>query len=208
MALSTQDIIEFLADDEWAQLGIIEGPRPSAEHEQLRGRIPDAMFEVWDTFGFCGVDRGRFWLCDPLTWQVAADAWVERLEVPMDEDSFTPLVRSAFGALECWGPRTGMSLTIYPLRDRAVPMDNSDLMAKPDDVLTSALMTLDGDSFEMFDDTRAEKPLFDRLVKKLGPVDAETMYTFTPVPALGGSATVGSASIEPAIAHILMLAGL
>lgn len=208
MPLTTQDVIDFLKDDEWAQLGIIEGPKPTAEHEKLRDRLPDAMFQLWDTFGFCGVDRGRFWLCDPLKWQVAADAWTEQLDLHMDETSFTPVVRSAFGALECWGPRTGMSLTIYPLRGRAVPIDNSDLMAKPDDVLTSAFMTYDGNSFEMYDDTAAEKPLFDRLVKKLGPVDADTMYTFEPVPALGGKTAVGSAIIEPAIAQILMLAGL
>lgn len=201
---------EFL-QGEWGGLGpIIEGPRPTAAHEALREFIPAAMFEVWDAFGFAGIDNGRFWLCDPLEWQDAADAWVETLDLTMDEDRWFPLVRSAFGDLELWGARTGMSLTIVPVRGEVYPNDMSDLMDEPggaESALEGALMSYDADSFRLYDDL-TEEPLFEECVAALGPVTRETMYTFAPIPALGGQATVGTAITEKAVPHMLLLAAM
>lgn len=202
--------IEFL-QGEWAGLGpIIEGPRPTAAHEGLREFIPAEMFEVWDAFGFAGIDNGRFWLCDPLEWQEAADAWTETLDLVMDEDRWFPLFRSAFGDLELWGPRTGMSLSLVPIRGEVYPNDMSDLVAEPGgavSALEGALMSYDEDSFALYDD-QTEEPLFEACLAKLGPTSIDTMYTFAPVPALGGEATVGTAIIEKAVPHLLLLAGL
>lgn len=201
---------EFL-QEEWGGLGpIIEGPRPTAAHEALRGIVPDNMFDVWEAFGFAGIDNGRFWLCDPLEWQDAADAWVETLDLAMDENRWVPLVRSALGDLELWGERTGMSLSIVPMRGEVYPNDMSDLMGEPggaESAIEGALMSYDEDSFRLYDD-QDDEPLFEACLAKLGPLTSQTMYTFVPVPALGGQATAATAVVEQAVPHLLLLAAM
>ncbi|MGD7732325.1 GAD-like domain-containing protein [Propionibacteriaceae bacterium G57] len=195
----------------WGELGpVIKGPSLTPAHDALRDKVPAQMFEVWQEFGFSGFDNGRFWLCDPLEWQDAADAWLETLDLEMDDDYWVPLVRGALGDLELWGPRTGMSVSIVPVRGEVYPNDMGDLISDAEDQamsIRSALRTYDEDSFVVYDDV-TEEPLFEECLAKLGPLTADDMYTFVPVPALGGQAIVETAVIEQAVPHMLLLASM
>ena len=185
---------------------IIEGPRPGEAHEALRGQLPDNIFEVWNRIGFSGLYRGRVWLCDPLVWQDAADSWTQRLDLAMDEDRWIPILRSAFGEMRLWGPRTGMSLWIDTIQGMVLPFDNSDLMDDPDDVMESALMGIDENAHEFKDDN--DSPMFDRALAKLGPTSTDTMYTFAPLPLLGGELTIDNLILEQATTHVALLSML
>lgn len=205
------ELTDYLTE-KWGKLGpILPGPALRPEHEALRERLPEEMFEIWKVFGFAGIDNGRFWLCDPLVWQDAADAWVSSFDLAMGDDTWTPVVRSALGELELWGVRTGMSLRISPLRGQVFPSDQSDHMADlpwgPIDCFEGAFQTYDDENFTLYDDVN-DKPLFEQCLAKLGPLSHETMYTFQPVPALGGDATIARVTTEKAVEHVLLLAEL
>lgn len=206
-SFSIDDLLEFL-HEEWDALGVIPGPKPGPQHEALRTTVPSELFAIWQEFGFCGLDQGRIWLTDPLVWQDAADAFTETLDLAMGTDEWIPLVRSAFGDLRLWGPRTGPSLWIVPALGEVTPSDNSDLMATSDDGMVSSLvMGLDRRAFPLYD-ADTDRPLFEECLAKLGPVDADTMYTFVPVVPLGGRTTVETAVIEKAVPHLMLLASL
>lgn len=198
--------IEYLAEG-WEELGLERGPKPGPQHESLRGHIPDIIFAVWQEFGFCKLAQGRIWLCDPLAWQDAADAWTETLDLTMDEDRWFPIVRGAFGDMRLWGPRTGMSLWIIPAISEVIPSDNSDQMDSPEDVAIAALMGWDEDKFPLSDAT-TEKDLFPECLAKLGELKADEMYSFVPVTQLGGQTTAETAVIEKAVPHIMLLRAL
>lgn len=204
------ELTEFLAD-EWGALGpMIPGPKPGPAHETLRGRVPTSLFDIWEEFGFSGIDNGRFWLCDPLEWQDAADAWTEGVEFRMPVDHWTPVVRGAFGHLELLGSAPGATVTVVPLRNEFYPSDNTDLYpdsTSADDAIESLFSTFDSRSFPMRDDA-TDKPLFEECLAAVGPVGIDTMYTFLPVPALGGQASVTTVALEKAIPHLLLLRSL
>ncbi|MGJ6979007.1 GAD-like domain-containing protein [Aestuariimicrobium soli] len=202
-------LVEYVCS-ELEGLGVIPGAPFTPEHErQLAPVMPKVMIEVWRRFGFAGFDEGRFWLCDPLAWKDATDAWTGSLDLELGSDDWWPVRRSALGHIDLWGPRTGPSLMISTLRGEVYPSDHSDTQDDPvmfETGLSALLGNLDRDSFDLFDNQGAG--LFEQCLAKLGPVSSETMYTFAPVPALGGQTAVGTAVIEQAVPHVMLLATL
>lgn len=90
----------------------------SDRFDQFEDLVPDLLSTFWREFGFSGFGNGLFWLCDPVAWQPAVDAWTRDLELEMGTDRWLAVCRSAFGRMQLWGRRTGMSLTITPYRGR------------------------------------------------------------------------------------------
>lgn len=188
-------------------LDVIEGAPFTAQHEEtLAPLMPGLLVGMWKHFGFAGFDNGRFWLCDPLAWKDASDAWTESLDLVMGEDDWWPVVRTAFGQMDLWGPALGPSLSVVPLTSVVEPFDNSDRMAQAQTRETAAfgMLSATDSGLDLYDDN--EKGLFEQCLAKLGPVLHDTMYTFVPVPQLGGRLDIASATTEKAVPHIILLA--
>ncbi|WP_194852707.1 GAD-like domain-containing protein [Nocardia sp. SYP-A9097] len=181
-------------------------PIPAERYEKYRGIVPDLLLEVWRNFGFSGFQDGAVWLCDPDAWQPIVDAWTANLSLATGPDEWLAVTRTAFGHMTLWGRRTGMSLHIVPYRGWIVFDDCSAEMGTGEDrdiQVQAALWTMSSEYAEVIGDD--EKPLFPRLLKDLGPIDADTVYGFVPAPALGGAMIPRAAEILDANSYLQLL---
>lgn len=157
---------------------------PPEKIEKFRGKLPDKLLEYWQTYGWCGYAKGLFWTVDPDEWDDVIDDWLG--DTPfVERDSYYVIARAAFGKLILWGTHTGQSLRVvapygwvYPSFDPDFKEDGPDL---------SLQVFFSASSRDTYDETDTEdKPLFERALEKLGPLDHDTMYGFVPALALGG----------------------
>ncbi|MFE6922455.1 GAD-like domain-containing protein [Nocardia sp. NPDC057663] len=171
------------------------------------GRVPELLLDIWRTVGFSGYAEGLLWLCNPEEWQPAVDEWISGLKLPFHDD-WIPFTRTAFGKLTMWGNRTGRSLTIDPQNGFIVPIDQSGNMADELDVKLQILVAIDTDAelLELWDeDGDDDKPMFRRVRKRLGGLDASTMYGCVPAVGLGGSFTPRGMEVVNAVDHVRFL---
>ncbi|MEU4312441.1 GAD-like domain-containing protein [Nocardia sp. NPDC024068] len=183
-------------------------PVPADRFDAFRGVVPDLLLEYWREYGFAGFGDGLFWLCDPAAWQPAVDAWTRNLDLPFGDD-WIAVTRTAFGTLDLWGRRTGMSLSISPHSGWVIHRDRSERMTSPferDSQIYAALMSGGPESADLTGDD--EEPLFVRLRDALGPVGPDAMYGFFPARALGGALSPDHAEIVDAEVHLELLADL
>jgi hypothetical protein len=157
---------------------------PPEKIEKFRGKLPDKLLEYWQTYGWCGYAKGLFWTVDPDEWDDVIDDWLGETSF-VEKDAYYVIARSAFGKLVLWGTQTGQSLRVvapygwvYPSFDPDFKEDGPDL---------SVQLFFSASSRDTYDETDTEeKPLFERALEKLGPLDHDTMYGFVPALALGG----------------------
>ncbi|MGJ3507170.1 GAD-like domain-containing protein [Enemella sp. A6] len=182
---------------------------PENYYTDFAGRVPESLFEFWRTFGFAGFGQGRFWICDPVRWQPAVDRWMNKVSLPIGDDSWLAITRSAFGEVRLWGQRTGMSAVILPWRGVIVVNDRTAQMAEEKDrnnqINAEFRGTRPGDVEPNGDDG---EPLFELALERLGPVTEDTVYGFEPALTLGGPAVVDNLALLEAVTHVTLLADL
>lgn len=186
-------------------------PVPQERFAQFTGQVPDLLLDFWRVFGFSGFADGLWWICDPVQWQPAVDAWTDGIgaDLAMGQDEWIAVSRTAFGHLSLWGKRTGMSLNVIPYLGWIFPADQSDRLDTPqrrDDQIYGHFLAADRDSLDVLGDDDAY--LFDRVLPRLGPVGPDTMYGFTPLPSLGGAILPDQVEIFQADVHMQLLAEL
>ncbi|MGW6426794.1 GAD-like domain-containing protein [Nocardia sp. NPDC055053] len=172
--------------------------------DRYAAMVPDLLLDVWRAVGFSGYADGLLWLCNPEEWQPAVDEWVAGLRMPF-HDEWVPFTRTAFGTMTMWGRETGKSLTIVPQSGFVIPVDRSKDMIEELDINLQILVALRSDVDMLDEDGDDDKPLFRRLRKKLGGLDAATMYGCVPAVGLGGSFTPRGMEIVNAIDHVRFL---
>jgi hypothetical protein len=172
--------------------------------EKYRGKVPDSLIDFWTEAGWSGYAGGLFWSTDPDEFSPAIDAWLDG-NSSVKKDVFTVIGRSAFGDLFLWGKNTGVSVTINPLVSTIITAepDRNVVEGAPDLALISFFATLDRDYLD-FEDIK-EKHLFDRALKKLGPLKNDEMYAFEPALALGGAPKIENLSKLKIIEHLVLL---
>ncbi|WP_155946583.1 GAD-like domain-containing protein [Mycobacterium sp. URHD0025] len=203
MSVDTEDFVRA-----WGAPMCSQAPAPE-RFDQFQNVVPDLLLTFWREFGFAGFGNGLLWLCDPVVWQPAVDAWTRGLELEMGTDRWVAVCRSAFGRMQLWGQRTGMSLTITPYRGSVWPTDRSDRMATGDDrddQIYAALMGADRAGLDVVGDDG--QPLFDEIVGRHGIVGPTSMYGFVPVPALGGALRSDRVEIVDAVVHLQVLSDI
>ncbi|MCC3317060.1 GAD-like domain-containing protein [Nocardia africana] len=194
--------------DHWGQPSFAS-PVPTQRFEAYAGLAPGFLLQLWRELGFAGFRKGMLWLCDPVQWQDTVDEWTKDLEPPFGDDSWIAVTRSAFGRMTLWGQRTGMSLTIVPDRGWIFPTDQSHYMEDEFDrdmLVYTSLLATDEDTIDPAADD--DKPLFKRVLKKLGPTSHDTMYGFVPATALGGPILPNHVEIMDAAVHMHLLSQL
>ena len=205
----------MVSSKEWAEIQQILGypistkPVPPQRYQQFARVFPPLLLGLWQTYGFAGFHHGRYWLCDPVEWQPAVDAWTEGLNLAMRPDIWHAIVRTAFGKITLWGERTGCSLSISPVYGRLYPTARSITMMGSDHDRDFQIATAVAGPIVLADMRGSdEKPLFERALQAHGPVGPDTMYTFVPTYHLGGPLSVDHIVIDGAVTHVMLLADL
>jgi hypothetical protein len=174
---------------------------------KFKGKLPDQLLEYWKLYGFSGYGEGLFWIVDPDEYEPALEAWMG--DTPfMERDAYYVIGRSAFGELFLWGTKSGQSLDVKSLWGMIFPRDNSERVAKgkSDFLLQNFIAGQDKKNLNQKD--YLDKPLFDRALKTLGPLEPDEMYGFEPALALGGQADLKNLRKVKAVEHLVMLAQL
>ena len=180
---------------------------PSDEQiARYRNRLPDQLLDYWKEFGWCGYADGLYWTVNPEDYIPARDAWLDGSEYA-EVDRYHVIARTAFGDLFLWGEQTGPCLEIVPIHGWYVPSDVhlQDMLNGKANTVVRHFFSMTKKQFINLHDIN-EKPLFDRALKKLGPVSRDEMYGFVPATALGGPAKLDRLQKLSIIEHLVFLA--
>ena len=179
-------------------------PVPPETIEKFRGRLPDKLLEYWQLYGWCGYAKGLFWTVDPEAWEETMLDWIG--DTPfMAQDTYHVIARTAFGGLILWGEKTGQSLKVLTAWGMIFPKFNPEQFARrgADQSLQFFFASISRESFDLMDDKG--RPLFERALAKLGPLDHDTVYGFIPALALSGSPSLQSLQKLDAHVHLSIL---
>lgn len=158
---------------------------PKEAIEKWRDKLPDQLLTYWKQEGWNGYANGLFWIVNPENYEDIVDEWLE--DSPLEQlDAFHAIARTAFGELYLCGEVTGRSVTIAcPIH--AIMAERSRLKKKPKDKLDlsiKAFLGLSKTNCDLKDESG--KPLFERALKKLGPLAPDEIYGFEPAIVSGG----------------------
>ncbi len=180
---------------------------PEASLAKFQGKLPDQLLSYWRQYGWSGYGQGLFWLVDPDVYELALEAWIGDLPF-REQDAYYVIGRSAFGELFLWGTRSGPSRIIKSLCGMVFPRDNSERIraGRADQLAKSFVVGQKKSDLDQKD--HLDKPLFDRALKRLGPLAADEMYGFEPALAAGGRADLATMRKLKCVEHLVMLAQL
>ena len=156
-----------------------------------------------------GTSDGRLWLVDADVWGPAVEAWTDGLGPDIEADAWVAVARNAFGTMQLWGPRTGAAVTVHPARGWIFPAADGAGPRGPIgdlDRLEALLAASGPDDLDVFDVD--DRPLFDRVRERLGPVGPDTVYAFVPALGAGGEPRLESVEVREAVPHVVALAAL
>jgi hypothetical protein len=174
---------------------------PPEKIEKFRGKLPNQLLSYWEEYGWSGFADGLFWTVDPDEWEDELDAWIGDTEF-VERDAYYVIGRTAFGELILWGERTGQSLKVVTAYGMILPsFDDAEFREDgPDLTIRLFFSSCTREGFDFIDFEK--KPLFERALAKLGPLDHDTMYGFVPALALGGAATLDNLQKLDAHVHL------
>lgn len=154
--------------------------------EAWRGKLPDQLLAYWQAEGWSSYLNGLFWTVNPEPYEELVEEWLA--DTPLEGiDRFHVIARSAFGELYLCGEKSGPNVSILaPVH--ALVFFSKDLKPKGGEDLDfevrtffSARDAVDGD---LKDENK--RPLFQRALHKLGPLESDEIYGFEPPLVSGG----------------------
>lgn len=169
-----------------------QAPMPEATVAAYRGRVPDALLELWQRYGTgsCVADYVR--IIDPALYEPALADCTGRTVGSSSES--IPVAVSGLGDLVVWEPGSGF--TMLKFRDHAV----RGMGTKVSTVF--GLLALDGT--EELDD-HWDWQLFPAAVEAHGPLAFDESFIFVPLPSLGGARRAENLAPRPTIEAIRMM---
>jgi hypothetical protein len=182
-------------------------PVSQVSFERFRGRLPNQLLEYWREFGWCGFARGLFWLVNPEVWDEPMERMLEETGF-LEKDAYHVIARNAFGDMWLWGERTGASASVVSSYGMVFPRFNPMAFSRDGGDLSMRYFFSgkERDSVDLLDDK--QKPLFDRALKKLGPLQSHEVYGFVPLLSAGGACQLKSLQKLDAQVHMAILADM
>ena len=177
---------------------------PDESLAKFRGVLPDQLLAYWKSEGWCGYRDGLFWTVNPDDYADVLDMWLE--DTPFEEiDSYHVIARTSFGKLFAWGEKTGPSLTVScPIHSLiALEKDLKKPLANPNHEISMFFAGTTPGECDLKDEDK--KPMFERTLAKLGPLQAEEMYGFEPALVAGGRMDVDHLRKVNADIHLTIL---
>lgn len=155
--------------------------------EHWRGRLPNQLLTYWQEEGWCGYSNGLIWTVDPDDYEDLIDEWLE--ESPLEGlDSFHVIARTAFGKLYACGEKVGPVVSVSCLL-HGIFAQSKELHAKGPADLDFEVRSFFAGSTRRYSDLSDDngRPLFERALKKLGPLAPDEMYALEPALVAGGT---------------------
>lgn len=168
--------------------------------QRYRGKLPDQLLEYWREHGWCGYGEGIFWMVNPQDYDDVVESWLKGTELERF-DNYHVVARSAFGDLYLWGEASGASLKITSILSR-YHVHNSIYVGDKMDAGVRAFMV------SKRADTNDYGNLFKPAKRKLGRLQPDEMYGFTPALMLGGLDKLEHLEKVKAVEHLMLLSQL
>lgn len=180
---------------------------PEARLQHYRGRLPEQLLAYWQRDGWCGWGQGLLWTVDPEAWRENLATWLAGTPFA-GQDEYHVIARTAFGKLIVWGKHAGQCLKIDTAWGMLFPRFDAEAYAQRGEDRSLQLF-FSSQSKDSLDENDAHgQPLFERALARLGPLDHDQLYGFTPALALGGSPNLNKLQRVEAHTHLDVLAQL
>lgn len=157
--------------------------------KKYKGKLPDQLLEYWKEVGFCCFKEGLVWITNPEDYAEDIYHWLESTDI-LDEDVWHVIARSAFGELYLWGEKNWQKYDLNISNGQV--FQNSagfnDKKHTSNEIVRNFFAFSDIDEFDKKDENL--KPLFERAIKKYGPLASNEVLGFEPALILGGSASL------------------
>lgn len=178
---------------------------PDAALRQYAGVLPDKLLSYWREVGWSGFAQGLYWLVDPALWEEPMQRMLGETGF-LKTDVYHVIARNAFGDMWLWGQQTGGSLHICSSDGMVFPRSQRPGFGEKgmDFEMQIYFSTSEPRDIDLLGSD--EKPLFERAYRKLGPLRADQVYGFVPLPALGGGGDLNSLQILDAETYMDLLA--
>jgi hypothetical protein len=165
-------------------------PFTIADHARLEGRLAPTLLELAAQDGWTSYNNRAVWLCDPDDWAGVAAPWLDQGVAKADM-----MIRTAFGEMIVWdGTFFWLVMPHEAVRMR---------LTEWDDWLLGSTLPLPDFYF------RDELPrLVERATQQVGPVGPDTMFSYVPALALGGTPETSRIEIAGAREALALLSQL
>lgn len=150
---------------------------------KYKGILPDFLLEIWKKYGLTSHGNGEIWFTDPGKFTDIMRAFFGQ------DAGFTVYARHSYGYL--YAIREKKLYIIHPQMARAQYMGEIDTM--PAQILN------------ILDSGPAHENHI-KALKKLGPINSDQMYGFTPMLALGGNGSLKETKIVKMPEYLLLVA--
>lgn len=156
--------------------------------EHYRDRLPNKLLEYWQEYGFCGFLNGLFWIVNPREYEYLLGEWIEGTTL-VQNDTYYVIARDAFGCLYLWGEKTGYKFEIDCLMGWIIEKKGNSkeiTKGKADHALQMFFSVTSVEDVDSNDEHG--NPLFERAIKKFGPLGPDEIFGFEPALVVGGKA--------------------
>ncbi|HLL05209.1 MAG TPA: GAD-like domain-containing protein [Myxococcaceae bacterium] len=181
--------------------------RTSVPEESLlkfQSVFPSQLLSYWQEEGWSAYANGLFWTVNPEEYDGLVELWLSG--TPFAEiDRYRVVARSGFGDLYLWGEHNSRNF-IITCADNCLIASEKELRtpAKNPDVAAKAFFaSKTRDAMDKRDITGKE--LFERALKKLGPLAPNEVYGFEPALAAGGGARLEKLTKVDLFVHLSIL---
>jgi hypothetical protein len=182
-------------------------PVPQASIEKYRGKLPDILLTYWEQEGWNGYDNGLLWTVNPDDYADILADWIAPTPLP-EIDDYHVFARTAFGTLYAFGSKNGRYFGVTPYWNAVFA--NKSWVTSVDHEWDETITQFFGFSTKEDYDVEdiKEKGMFDRAVKRLGPLGPNEMFGFVPALLLGGEEVEKNLEKTNIFIHLDILANL
>lgn len=170
-----------------------------------KDKLPDQLLKYWQNEGFCSFGDGLIDIVNPSYLATTVKEWIANTSISTI-DNFHGFAKTAFGNLYVCGEKTGAVLTIN-CQSNTIIATATNLKEKKMDLRDRSIRAFFGASFKSdFDRLDTSKNnLFNQACKKLGKLNFDEIYAFSPALVLGGMPCLNNLKKFKLIEHLSAL---
>ncbi|MEX9871592.1 GAD-like domain-containing protein [Providencia huaxiensis] len=171
---------------------------------QWQGKLPELLLTYWHNEGWSSYYNGLFTIVDPDDYEDIVDEWLENTYLE-EIDSFHAIAINGFGNIYLCGEKTGQCVVINSVFNTIFVQKKKLEKNNSAESLDISIITL----FILSEIGGYNKSgLFEKAVKKFGPLGDNEIFGFEPAIILGGELDIKHIQKVDARIHLSILAQL